>query len=1056
MRRKLQDLIRGKIELEQQAIIFPEREVRFSVIENDVFQGRFSFASGKETPVRGIISCPNPHITCMTRKFDGMKTNVLFEYRAEGISEGSEEQGYFVITSSEGEFLYPFRAFIRKNYTHTSIGWIKTLNDFTNLAKLSWQEALGLFSSSAFLQVFHRGEESEYALYQGLTSRGTSSVQLEEFLVGIGKKKQNRFFVTEDRQTFVTSKNPISDSVHIEKSDWGYIQMRASCDQPFVQLEKEHITGSDFIGKHTELGYTILPERMHAGRNYARITIENVDQSVDIELIAVSEQYYNKRPPERSRDLALLQLEQMLVDYRLGRVGQKAWQKESLKVLENYMQSHPQERWFGLFAAYIHYICKEPDAAEHILKEIGPTNDLKKTPFEGFLRYLSVFRSSNPDYVKDVTENVRELYKKYPLHPVLAFVLLSIDEALIRNEERRYAFLKHFMTGGCTSPVFYLEVYRLILTRPSLLRKTDPFEKRVLCWLAKQDLLFPDLSSFLIRMSVGDSGFHRDIFRVLKKAWADFPSEELLKAICSYLVSNHVYDRQYYEWYALGIEKQIKLAGLYEAFLRVWDPKENPLPMEVVRYFMMQDSIQWKWKSRIYAWMIANRAQFENDWEDYAIKIRSFAMTALKTGYMSEELIDIYAYIRESVPAEEWDQIRSEYSNMYKVTVENERITHLCVLEQKRGQFVTIPMHEQTAFIKLPRQSSLLLMQDAYGNVFIPREDMTITAMLPASDVEELSAQEIAETALKEKPEQTLDQVIEKLEQFDDSLDVLDTFVLKAREAGVHVILYEEKMLVRMLFSGKFSESHEIFFRDVCESDENLQLCDAYVSRFSLEYLIDQKTMGETAIEYIRRSFLTGRRLNDYCAAALIKYQYTTLSEPPLNPITAEQKLRNMVLKNHIYGFYNQLPEMIKNRYLLNGKLFIQYYGVEHAHYELRYSIRIASDEGTKATSKLYVANNLTMQEALPGIYGIGIPVIPGAVYDYRILDAQEHMLEAQQMKIEADDTISDPFTRFSKLASLLSADVVEPEAYKDYRNETELVKELFLPMRDPYEWQSK
>ena len=82
--------------------------------------------------------------------------------------------------------------------------------------------------------------------------------------------------------------------------------------------------------------------------------------------------------------------------------------------------------------------------------------------------------------------------------------------------------------------------------------------------------------------------------------------------------------------------------------------------------------------------------------------------------------------------------------------------------------------------------------------------------------------------------------------------------------------------------------------------------------------------------------------------------------------------------------------------------------------------------------------------------------MIPGAVYDYRILDAQEHMLEAQQMKIEADDTISDPFTRFSKLASLLSADVVEPEAYKDYRNETELVKELFLPMRDPYEWQSK
>lgn len=453
MRKKIQETIRGKIESVRHKMIFPEKELRFSVIENDTFQGKFSFEAENHMQIRGIVSCPNSHVTCLNPGFDGRRIRIPFEYRSEGMTEGSEEEGYFVITSNIGEFLYPYHAVIRKNYTHTSIGWIKTLNDFTNLAKLNWPEALALFSSGSFSQIFHKGEERELALYRGLTSRGFSSAQMEEFLTAAGRKEQNYFFLNSGKQTFVTSDRPISDFVPVEKANWGYMQIHVSCDSDFVELSAPMISGTDFTGKHAEFAYRILPERMHDGRNLAQIVFETVDQRETVEITAASEDSFRYRLDSHRRDVTDLQLELQYIGFRLGRIEQQAWKKNSLDILTEYQNSHPEDLWHQLYAAYVRFICKDTAAAEEILVEFDARADWKRTPMEGLYLYLTTFQKGDPEYAAEVTALVRELYQRFPGHPVLAWVLLSMDEALLRNEERRYLFLKRLMTRSSTSPV---------------------------------------------------------------------------------------------------------------------------------------------------------------------------------------------------------------------------------------------------------------------------------------------------------------------------------------------------------------------------------------------------------------------------------------------------------------------------------------------------------------------------------------------------------------------------------------------------------------------------
>ena len=189
MRKKIQNLIRGTYEYQHPKLIFSEEKIAFDVREEETYHGSFQITVSDEQRARGMICCRNPRMKCVTTQFDGMQAQIEFVYEAANVTEGNPDNGQFVISSSCGEYLLPFTANPVRYYHRSSIGKIKTINDFANLAKLNWEEALCVFQSKYFKNIFP--DMTTELLYEGLCSRGCTSHEMEEFLIGIGKKKRS-------------------------------------------------------------------------------------------------------------------------------------------------------------------------------------------------------------------------------------------------------------------------------------------------------------------------------------------------------------------------------------------------------------------------------------------------------------------------------------------------------------------------------------------------------------------------------------------------------------------------------------------------------------------------------------------------------------------------------------------------------------------------------------------------------------------------------------------------------------------------------------------------
>ena len=224
MKRKLQDIIQEKFTYEDTHLLLPDMDLNFTAIESEPFEGTFSFHSSNEHPIRGIVSCEHPCVTCLDTEFNGTDIQIRFRYADSQQTEGMTDQGVFVITSNVGEYLLPFRANVTRRYLMSSIGKIKTLNDFTNLCKLSWKEALQIFKSQYFCNILHHDSGFQKLLYRGLTEHACGAAQMEEFLIGCGKKERNHLIISRPERGYKVSKGsilPQSDLLDVAKKHLG-------------------------------------------------------------------------------------------------------------------------------------------------------------------------------------------------------------------------------------------------------------------------------------------------------------------------------------------------------------------------------------------------------------------------------------------------------------------------------------------------------------------------------------------------------------------------------------------------------------------------------------------------------------------------------------------------------------------------------------------------------------------------------------------------------------------------------------------------------------------
>lgn len=199
MQKRIRQIAAGKFESDQPSLSISDEELFLTVTEGQEYTGEFEITSENHIPVRGIVYSTHPRMECLTPQFEGENIRIRYQFHSKGLVEGQEEKGAFVILCNQSVHSLSFCVSISRLYAQTATGAIRSLSDFTALAKENWQEAYQLFYHKSFPNILKAKETKEKMYYQGILAAKPSSQNLEEFLVAAGRK--NRSILQFLRQT---------------------------------------------------------------------------------------------------------------------------------------------------------------------------------------------------------------------------------------------------------------------------------------------------------------------------------------------------------------------------------------------------------------------------------------------------------------------------------------------------------------------------------------------------------------------------------------------------------------------------------------------------------------------------------------------------------------------------------------------------------------------------------------------------------------------------------------------------------------------------------------
>ena len=197
MQKRIRQIAAGKFESDQPSLSISDEELFLTVTEGQEYTGEFEITSENHIPVRGIVYSTHPRMECLTPQFEGENIRIRYQFHSKGLVEGQEEKGAFVILCNQSVHSLSFCVSISRLYAQTATGAIRSLSDFTALAKENWQEAYQLFYHKSFPNILKAKETKEKMYYQGILAAKPSSQNLEEFLVAAGRKEQIHFTISE-------------------------------------------------------------------------------------------------------------------------------------------------------------------------------------------------------------------------------------------------------------------------------------------------------------------------------------------------------------------------------------------------------------------------------------------------------------------------------------------------------------------------------------------------------------------------------------------------------------------------------------------------------------------------------------------------------------------------------------------------------------------------------------------------------------------------------------------------------------------------------------------
>ncbi|MCD8338161.1 MAG: DUF5717 family protein [Lachnospiraceae bacterium] len=781
MKRRVEQLLNGIFEYEEGHVVIRPEELELVGAPGAVLRGKFFIEGAEGQRVHGYLYPSDARMICDPVEFHGISQEIHYQFDCSGlkpessfgtagkredasVSGAKQEEpgsGKIILCCDCGEYEIPYKVRIEESGQNDQEMPFTDLAGFAGLAQTNYQKAYRCFGSAGF-RSFLAKWPGMLALYEGLCLQEVNYRSMEEFLTGAGLKEAVVLSVGARNLDYGELKEPVQETIQLRKNTWGVQMISVESDALFVRPERTFFSTDEFAGSTFDLNLVLDTNLMHAGNNYAWLTLTAGTQKIRIAVVAKKKPGWAKQRQGHIRKIMRKNLEGLYISFRLQKIDLPTWTERSISVINSYKRAGGDDPFADLFLVQMYYADDRKHKAEKLLQQIEAQKEKLDTAERYcYYLYISTFFYREASYVDRVEEEVGRQFYHAPASWQLLWILLYLQEKFLNDPDARYEAVAEQFQRGCRSRILYVEAWQILRENPFLMRHLGEFELHLLRFADQEKVMTAEVLRQTANLAMHRTNYDRRLFEVLANGWQLYPSDDLIRAICQLLIRGGKMERRYFTWYSLGVESGQRMNGLYEAYLRSMALPSFPdsgesarqdnippeagsrektgqegagssenadgenaradvsfadLPQIIRMYFAYDATLDYHRRAALYRSIAQNRDSDPQAWVNHRAAMERFVMEQLEYTHVTDDLAALYQkFLREGMLTAQLARKLIQILFTYEITCNLSEIRQITVRSARMPEERSVNLHNGRGTIQIYDPDSVVFAVDEKG-----------------------------------------------------------------------------------------------------------------------------------------------------------------------------------------------------------------------------------------------------------------------------------------------------------------------------------------------------
>lgn len=716
---------KGEFLVDRPIVEISEQFLKLNIESGTVYNGSFSVVSINDHIIKAMVYDSRYLLRFDNHTYINRKFDVEYSFDATCLEPGKNYKGHISIISDGGEFKIPYDIDITPPYVKYKDQKIDDLFKFATLAESNWNEAARVFVRDDFKRTFIDKDPIIKQIYASLLESQSVNQALEEFLVYVHKKRALTLSVSKAKINVEMPTELSKISINVSKNTWGYTNTVVKSLDDFIIPARKNITSDDFYGNLFALEVYISPENVPDGVNCGRILIENIYQTIEIDITLTrpqAKQQTSNKSGSTGRMIKInkTKLVHAYMDYRMDQLPLKEYVQRTLFAFGNLTRYVPEEDLYRIGMMHMNIMQGEIERVEQEFQRIEADVDgsLMNDKQACYYEYLKAMIQKDSTTIQNAKDMIKHSFETEEDKMFYFWLLLFVDDSYSNDDILLYNEIRALYEQGYNSPIMYLELCEVLNGNPLLLKKITGLEITTVLWGIRHKYISDEVIDEFIRLAGAFKEFDTQIFGIMEAIYDRNKSVDVLKSICSMLIGANKLDNKYHRFYLDAVENNLKFIGLNECFVKSMNfSRYDLIPTSVLLYLNYKNTLSESELAYLYANVIYNKSQHMKVYHEYCTTMEDFMENMIIKGKVSDDLTVLYDEFLE--PETVSPLYASKLINIIfrrKLVCFNKGVRAVIVTHRELEEVQRVPIVNGEAYVEILSNTASIIFEDSEGN----------------------------------------------------------------------------------------------------------------------------------------------------------------------------------------------------------------------------------------------------------------------------------------------------------------------------------------------------